>query len=278
MLVALGLISALGTFTQEWAVYGFYTLNTDLPVAGFAAWITNWVWIIIFGLALLTAALFPDGRFPSRLWGWFVYIPWLLFVLPTLIGAMIETPLTSAFQLPNPFVKNNPKALYDFVFTIGVAAMPSTAVAVLVTAVVRFRRSQARERQQMKWLLFGVAIMAFLTVGGLGINFFLGSNFGALMVNAATIGPALGVGIALLRHQLYDIDILIRRTLQYTLLTSILALLYFGLVVVFQGLFSTISNQQSEIFIVITTLAIAALFNPLRRRVQDFIDRRFYRK
>ena len=283
LLIALGVISALGTFTQEWAVYGYYTLQTNvpgnMPGTALAAWITNWIWVILFSILLLTASIFPDGQFPSRRWGLVVCGPLALFAIPILSGAFVETPMSSSFQIPNPFVSTHPKTFYDFVFTLGVIFMPLTALAVLAAVMVRFRTSQARERQQMKWLMFGVAVMAFLTVVGLGLYFGLNNNFGGIMVNTATIGPALGVGVALLRHRLYDIDILIRRTLQYSLLTGLLALIYFGSVILLQTGFRTLTGQtNSPIITVLSTLGIAALFNPLRHRVQDFIDRRFYRK
>jgi hypothetical protein len=130
----------------------------------------------------------------------------------------------------------------------------------------------------MKWLLFGIVIMVFLTVGGIGIYFVSGNSIGAIMVNAAMIGPTIGIGVALLRHRLYDVDILIRRTLQYTLLTGVLAIFYFGGVVFLQaGLRIITGRGESPLVTVVTTLGIAALFNPLRDRIQEFIDRRFYR-
>ncbi|MBK9053570.1 MAG: hypothetical protein IPL78_22520 [Chloroflexi bacterium] len=278
LLIVLGVVSALGTLTQEWAVYGYHTLQTDVPLEAVAAWITNWIWIILFDLLLLTAALFPDGYLLSRRWAWLIGVPLFLFTVPLLLGAMIETPMSSVFQIPNPFVNQHRKTFYDAAFTTGVVAMPVTAIAVLLSAVVRFRRSQAQERQQMKWLMFGVAIMAFLTVVGLGIFQGLGNPMGAIMVNAAVFGPALGVGIALLRFRLYDIDIIIRRTLQYALLTGFLVLIYFGGVVLLQGIFGGLTgDSDSPLITVISTLVIAALFNPLRGRIQDFIDHRFYR-
>jgi hypothetical protein len=191
---------------------------------------------------------------------------------------MAETPMSSAFQIANPFNSAHPKMLYNTLFSIGTAFMPISAIVVMASAFVRFRKSQGLERQQMKWLMYGVAVMAFLTLVGLGIFFIFDSNFGGILVNVAIIGPALGIGVALLRHKLYDIDLVIRRTLQYTLLTGILALIYFGSVIFLQAGVGTVTGQtNSPIVTVLTTLGIAALFNPLRTRIQDFIDRRFYR-
>lgn len=277
LFVSLGSVMALMALAQEWSVFAYFTVAQPLPGAALAAWFTNWIWLALFTLLLWTAAIFPNGRFLSAGWGRFLGLAIFLFAVPLLIGAMIETPMTSVFQLPNPFVAHHPEAFYNFVFTVSVTAMPLATLGVLVSAIVRFRQSQARERQQMKWLMAGVGFMAVLTVAGLGITFGLRSYWGGILVNAAVIGPALGVGFALLRHQLYDIDILIRRTLQYSVLTGLLALVYFGSIILFQSVFASF-GQQSEVAIVITTLAIAALFNPLRIRVQDFIDRRFYRK
>ena len=291
LLIALGCVSALAQLTQEWAVYGYYTARDEPAGVGLAAWVTNWIWIVLFTLLLLTAALFPDGRFPSRRWGWLIGVPLSLFALPLLIGAMAETSMSSAFQISNPFVAAFPQAAYAVLFGLGVVFMPVTAIAVLISAVIRFRASRARERQQMKWLLAGVALMAAFTLAGLGLYFGLGLAIGATLVNGAVLGPALGVGVALLRHHLYDIEVIIRRTLVYSTLSGLLALTYFGLVIVLQaaatalpapaapyGGAAQVGGARSEWGTVASTLAVAALFAPLRGRVQAFIDRRFYRQ
>lgn len=279
LLLSLGVTLAVMSILREWSVYAYFTVQEVLPFAGIAAWISNWLWIILFGFIMLIAAVFPDGHFLSRRWFWIVGVPLCFFTIPLLGGAMVENPMSSAFQIPNPFNKNHPEALYNFAFTLGVGAMLVAAIMVLVSSVVRFRNSKARERQQMKWLMFGVAIMAFLTIFGMGLYFALGNSWGAIMVNSAILGPVLGISVALLRYRLYDIDVIIRRTLQYTLLTGSIALIYFGSVILLQAGIGALTGQEnSPIITVLTTLGIAALFNPLRIRIQNFIDRRFYRK
>ncbi len=278
LLMILGLIAAIGGLTAEWAVYGAYTAAAPIPGTFLAAWVTNWIWIFIFGPLILTAAVFPDGRFVSRRWAVLVVGLILLFMVPGTLAAMIETPMSSAYQIPNPFVREHRAGLYSTVFNLGVSAMPAAAVAALASAVVRFRLSGARERQQMKWLLAGVAALAVLTVGGLALSFGLDSRFGELLVNAAVLGPVLGVGVALLRYRLYDIDVLLRRTLVYAILTAVLAGVYFLGIVLLQSVFQGVTgSRDSPLITVITTLGIAALFSPLRTRVQGGIDRRFYR-
>lgn len=278
LLVLLGFVTALGQLTQEWAVYAYFTQRQALPGAAVAAWVTNWIWLVLFSVLLLIAGLFPNGRFASLRWRWWVGLPLLLFALPMFTAAMFEREMSSAFQIHNPLSVTLADEWYAALFNFGVIFMPVTAIMVFLSAIVRFRRSRFQERQQMKWLLVGVAFMALFTLLGLGLNFGLNNPIGAYLVNAAMLGPAIGVGVALVRHRLYEVDILIRRTLQYSVLSGLLGLTYFGLVVVLQSLASVFGGQRSEFVTVLSTLAIAALFFPLRNRVQEFIDKRFYRK
>jgi hypothetical protein len=278
LLIALGVLIALNTFVVEWVVYGYFTSAERVPGTAVVAWVGNWLWVVLLSLLILIVALFPNGRYPSRAWGWLLGVALTLFVIPITVASMVGTPLASVFQVDNPFVTNHPQAFYDAMFNLGIVALLVAVLAALTSAVTRFRRSQGRKRQQMKWLLAGAALMALMILVGLAIVFGLDNAYGGLLVNAAVLGPMLGVGIALLRHQLYDIDVIIRRTLQYTLLTGLLALVYFGSVVLLQTLFGLAAGEQSPLIIVISTLIIAALFSPLRRRAQLFIDHRFYRQ
>jgi hypothetical protein len=158
---------------------------------------------------------------------------------------------------------------------------------VLVSPALRYRKGNARERQQIKWLaLFGAAIVIYavpvlivypLLTGGEVME--PGTNWSAMVFYlTAGLFPPLAIGVAILRYRLWDIDVFIRRTLVYGGLTATLAVIYFGSVVLLQEFFLQIIGHQSTIAIVLSTLLIAALFTPLRRRIQRDIDRRFYRK
>ena len=159
-------------------------------------------------------------------------------------------------------------------------------VSFIPSLLLRYRVSHGIERRQMKWItLAGIAwplmILSWfvfsLIPGEFGVTLgqIIGPLVSALVIYAA---PTLAIGAAILRYRLYDIDIIIRRTLIYSVLTGILAIVYFGGVVVAQGLLRVIAGGNSDAAIVISTLVIAALFTPLRRRIQNIIDRRFYRR
>ncbi len=146
----------------------------------------------------------------------------------------------------------------------------------LAALVVRFVRSSGTERTQTKWLVY-TAVVILLPMLLLSLIKSLPSIVSLLFASAPAI-LSLAIGIAILRHRLWDIDIIIRRTLIYSVLTGILAAVYFGSVVLMQQLFRSLTGQTSDLAIVISTLTIAALFTPLRRRIQNTIDRRFYRR
>ena len=281
LLLAMSVVSGLIMFVAEYAVYSAITASGALPVTGVVAWVGNWIWVLAYSLLVFTLAVFPSGHFLSRGWMLAVGLPWLLFTLPFLLAGAIEQPMSSAFSLPNPFVAQHRPALYGGLFGIGVPMMGLMVVMVLAQMVARNRAAGSVEQRQIKWLLAGVAGMVGMVLAGIAIVLTAGlsSTLGATLVNTALILPLIAIGVAVLRYRLYDIDVVIRKTLVYTILTILLALVYFGVVVVLQDLLSRLAGvEQSTLAVVVSTLVIAALFTPLRRRIQDGIDRRFYRK
>ncbi|HEY3232269.1 MAG TPA: hypothetical protein VGJ87_23760, partial [Roseiflexaceae bacterium] len=146
-----------------------------------------------------------------------------------------------------------------------------------ISVLVRFRRAQGIERQQIKWFAYAAGVL--IVVGTLGTFLpFLPGLLKDVLFTFAVGSLPVAVGIAILRYRLYDIDLIIRRTLVYGVLTAVLALVYLGSVVLLQVIFRALTGETSQAAIVASTLAIAALFTPLRRRIQTTIDRRFYRR
>ena len=156
------------------------------------------------------------------------------------------------------------------------------ALVAMSSLVVRLRRSKGVERQQVKWFAYAVvvlaisAILAYVVAETMGI-LWLGW-ISSVLVIVGVVGLPVAVGIAVLRYRLYNIDLIINRTLVYGSLTALLVSFYVGSIVVFEGLLRALTGQGSQLTIVASTLAVAALFNPLRHRIQSFIDRRFYRR
>jgi len=221
--------------------------------------------------------LFPDGRFISRRWrlaGWVLGVT-VLFA----VAAKAFEPGHISPGLENPLAPGGAagKAFQVLSSLTDALALPAFALAVTGLAV-RLWRSRGVERQQLKWFAYSAALVG----AGLGTSVFFPSGTAAdlafLVGLLALGGLPVAAGIAILKYRLYDIDFIVNRTLVYGSLTLVLAAVYFGGIVFLQRLFVLLTGQESTIAVVASTLLIAALFAPLRSRIQSFIDRRLYRR
>jgi hypothetical protein len=248
----------------------------------------EWIWVPAVGLlGTYLILLFPDGRLPSRRWRPLAWLSGAVITLASAGFALSPGPMDGLPGIRNPFGLEKYPWIADA--TLGVMLLlPLCILASAVSLVLRFLRSGGEEREQIKWLAFAASLL------GLGIFSYgipasiLSEDAGGadplwqnLLEDAVTLsfaGIPVAVGIAILRYRLYDIDLLINRTLVYGSLTATLALVYVGGVVGLQSAFRALTGQESTLAIVASTLAIATLFNPLRMRVQMFVDRYFYRR
>jgi hypothetical protein len=280
----LGLSFSLGSASEEYALYALVTEAGSLPGAEGMLWLTAWFGgPIVFALFSLVFLLFPDGRLPSRRWRPVVWLE-LVAVVCLFAWAFEPGPLGNLglVRVSNPFGIQGAAALLGTLGLVGFFMTLAVAVAGGISLVLRFRRARGVERQQIKW--FALSGVVFCAV------FAAGPFLWALPQSPATawIWPVLflagastvpvAVGIAILRYRLYDIDLIINRTLVYGSMTATLALVYVGSVVGLQAALRGLTGQESTLAVVASTLVIAALFTPLRRRVQAFVDRRFYRR
>jgi hypothetical protein len=241
----------------------------------------TWAWSV--GLpGIYIILLFPDGRLPSRRWR-----PFALFA-----GAVIAL-MPALFLLP---VQGRQLEQYPWLITVvsfSLLVLPACILASAISLVLRYQRSGEEVREQIKWLAFAASLVGVVYFGSILTELLFAPD--SLITNEtpplwvtlqrflfvqSIAAVPIAVGFAILKYRLYDIDIIINRALVYGSLTLMLLLVYFGGVVTVQALFRTLTgqHQQPQLAVVVSTLAIAALFSPLRRRVQAFIDRRFYRQ
>jgi hypothetical protein len=267
---------------EEYAIYALFTNPGSLPLGAELAWLTEWIWAPGFGIILVfLPLLFPDGHPPSRRWrgvGWLGGLSiGLICVLTSIVLWPERGPALLQLGSYAGEVEEWRSAVLDWVLRIGGPMLLLAGVGAVISLVVRYRRARGDVRQQIKWF----ASAAALTVVWLfvfqqstrGLPEAIVALSGLLVIASIPIAT----GIAILRYRLYDIDRIINRTLVYGSLTATLVALYFGGIVVLQRAFVLLTGQQSTLAVVASTLLIAALFTPLRRRIQSFIDRRFYR-
>ena len=275
---AVGLCGGASIFFAQYGIYALVTNPDSLPAGVIATWIATWVWLPSVTLTItFLLLLFPHGRLLSPRWRPVAWLAAAVTMAGTVLLAIVP------WDLLNPGVPaQNPVGVESLgylgiappvpIFLIGI---PTTLLSV-ASLVLRFRRSRGEERQQLKWFVYA----GVLIVGALFIPLLVpGAASSVLQLLVMPLLP-VAAGVAILRHRLYEIDLLINRTLVYGSLTAMLALVYFGGVAATQAIFQALTGQeqQPQLAIVVSTLVIAALFNPLRRRIQGFIDRRFYRR
>jgi hypothetical protein len=281
---AAALFQGLSNSGYEYATYALITEPGSLPLGAEASWLGQWIWAPGLGLILVfLPLLFPDGRPPSRRWRWVAWLGGLSIGLAVVSTTILLWPDRGpALLQPEGAAEDGTShALFVVVDFIAFPMMLLAGLGAVVSLFFRFRRARGDERQQIKWFASASALtLAFVFV----LEVLANAEGGLLEVIFAVLGlflvPAIPIatGIAILKHRLYDIDRIINRTLVYATLTGTLVLVYVGGVVLLQTLFRTLTGGESTLAVVASTLAIAALFNPLRRRIQAFIDRRFYRK
>ena len=283
-----GLGVAMGSLTDAYAIYALVTtLEEPLPGAAFSAWVSLWITTAGMNSFLLLLLLFPNGKLPSMRWWPVVWLVVFTAVAESTVSAFLDERFIGYRDISNPFHISVLDPIGEPYVTY--AQMPLSIVAVLLptTALVtRFRYSRGEERQQLKWFVTSGVVVALVGVFISVVLALLGEESFRSQVLLSILFPLLtfalcgipiSIGVAIFRYRLYELDLLINRTLVYGSLTVVLAGVYEGTIVMFQEAFRELTGQESSLAIVASTLAIAALFHPLRRRMQAFVDRRFYR-
>jgi hypothetical protein len=245
----------------------------------FFAWVNGWTWWVLIGPPLLMLQLFPTGRPLSPRWRWGIVllaVTFLYFIVLYGLGPFFED-TASDTVIPNPIAVI---ALEDFELVLlpFYVLLVSTALLSATAVVLRYMRGNFIERQQLKWFLSAGALFVIVYLTSIFVSP-EGSDLNYLLFNLIVFAFPVAIGIAILRYRLFDIDLIIRRTLTYALVTGLLAIVFFGSVVLLQLVFfNLVGTDQNELVTVLSTLAIAALFTPVRNRIQSEIDKRFNRK
>jgi hypothetical protein len=292
---AAGLFITVGLFFRAYADYVLFVGNGPLTVAQYLSWLSAQLAGPVVALAtVLLMLLFPTGRVPSGLLlprrseqsrSWWQAVVWMAVVGCTMVALWLASepnPAGVGAPTSNPLgIGGTLGKVVDSIGLICIALLPICFLFAGASLISRLALANEQERQQLKWFAYASAMM----VGGLLVGFLLGATsnliwgVGILIAILGFMFFAVATAIGILRYRLYDIDLIVNRTLVYATLTITLTLIYFGGVTATQTLLRNLTDQEKlpQLVVVASTLVIAALFTPLRRRIQSFIDRRFYR-
>jgi hypothetical protein len=279
---AFGLLVGPAAFAQDYAWYTLIHRPGALPGGLAMGWLGSWPWYpaIMLGLIFLPL-LFPNGRLASPRWRPVAWAAAVAIVAAVAWAAFAPRQLEGSPAMPmNPLGIRSAEALSDWLDPLLPMALGLLALLSAASMIVRFRRSRGEERQQLKWFTYGAALAAVIYACFIATELHerLPPVVSLLVTTPALVAVPGAIGVAVLRYRLYDIDRIINRTLVYGLLTTLLAGIYVGAVLVLGQLFGGISEEPPSWAVAGATLVVAALFQPARRRIQAVVDRRFNRR
>jgi hypothetical protein len=267
LFVVAGLALGLDGFSNPYALHALVAAPGSLPAGRVFAWLSNWGWVIAVAMLGFLFLLFPTGQLRSRRWrpaAWFAGGAFALATVCILTAASIEW--------AHPFALSgaaSPGVLTALFFLVGALLISAGLLVSVVALVVRFAKSSGEERLQLKWCAAAALVLAVVFVASIWVS----SAVVNVLQSLAFVGLWTAIAVAVLKYRLYDIDRVISRTLAYAIVTGLLVGVYVGLVLLATQVF----RFHNTVAVAASTLVAAALFNPLRRRVQEMVDRRFNR-
>jgi hypothetical protein len=287
------LVSGIQVMAEEYAFYALLQRPGELPAGEFGAWVQSWIWLLPPSILGLVSLLFPDGRLRSSRWRVVAAIAIPVFAFNTMLYALTPGVMNGlAAIIDNPFGLDALAGPGGMLTALGYVGSVGLAVAVSISVFLRFRDARGAERQQIKWFAYASGVAAFAIVLNflvLGVATVTVSREAAVLISAHpavktaqafNVGALsfipVAVGIAIVRYRLYDIDLLINRTVVYGATTAAIGVTFFVGIVALQTVLRQFTSG-SELAIAASTLVSFALFQPIRRRIQNAVDRRFDR-
>lgn len=266
IVLALSVVAALQGIVDQYPVFA-ESYSPALPLAGQSRWVAAWIWTIpSVGFMTALPLLFPDGRLLSPRWRYAVLLA--LAAIVTQVGAIILASQPLGPVQPTPTVGPYFAAI-GRPMAIGYVVQFGAICVALASAVIRYRRAVGDVRQQLKWTAYAGMFLIFTAPAG-----FSGNPIGAALLTANAFLASLAIAVAILRYRLYEIDVIINRTLVYGALSAVLAGVYTASITLSQRVFMAVTGERSDAAIVLTTLIVASTFTPLKTRLQSIVDAR----
>lgn len=280
MFIGIGVMFNVVLVLQRYGINASAEGKTPEP---WVAWFTNWLWAPpLLAIATFVPLYFPDGRLPSPRWRVVSWLSALVIGLVSIIGAFRPGPSDFPFEtIANPLAAPLPAELFNGLRVLSGLLLSGLVVASGAALVARYRRSNAVGRQQLKWFLSAVLVMVAITAPLAVSAFVVDPNnlkvpaWASGLIPIATVLIPLASGVAIFRYRLYDIDVLVQRTLLYGLLSAIVAGFFIGAQTFFQRVFSSVTGATSDVAVALSLFVIVAAFTPLKERLQALITRRF---